>query len=52
MDRGSGYGPSMPPLVEPADLYEKLTFALFWLQGVTNLVKNIDSPITKKLSSF
>ena len=39
MDRGSGYGPSMPPLVAPGDFSEKLIFGLFWLRGVTTLVK-------------
>ena len=35
MERGSGYGPSMPPLVAPGDFFEKLFFGQFWLRGVT-----------------
>ena len=35
MDRDSSYGTSMPPLVVPADFFEKLIFGLFWLRGVT-----------------
>ena len=34
-DCGSGYNPSMPPLVAPSDISVKLFFGLFWLWVAT-----------------